>query len=116
MMRLRSILPFLLCTACLAARPSNPPSPAMKRILRDRLVGRHDLRLDGLTKMEWTRERFERFTQKTPLEIYHVPYPRGAADYFSYTIYRLKLKPKYAILVTGGFAGVFEVYTSQPED
>jgi len=88
----------------------------MKRILRDRLVGRHDLRLGGLTKVEWTPERFERFKRKTPLEIYNVPYPRGTADYFSYAIYRLTLKPKYVIVRTGGFAGVFEVYMSPPKD
>ena len=88
----------------------------MKRILRDRLVGRHDLRLDGLTKLEWTREPFDRFTQKNPLEIYRVPYPRGTADYFSYIIYRLKLKPKYVIVRSGGLAGVFEVYMSPPKD
>jgi len=116
MLHLRSLLiSLILALGSILHADDAAPSEGMKQILRDRLVGQYDLRLDGLIRLDWTRAKLEEFQKKVPVEIYHVPQPKGAADYFGYSICRIKSDNRFVIAKTGGVAGVFEVYSSTKE-
>src|SRR5207247_2041278 len=116
MLHLRSALILLILSiGVMRGAETAPPSEEMKHILRDRLTGPYDLRLDGLTKLDWTPAKLQELQKKVPIEIYRVPYPKGVADYFGYSIYRVKSDNRFLILRTGGIAGVFQLYSSVAE-
>jgi len=53
MLHLRSALILLILSiGVMRGAETAPPSDEMKHILHDRLSGRYDLRLDGLTKLD----------------------------------------------------------------
>jgi hypothetical protein len=86
------------------------PSLEIKLVLKERLAGKHDLRLDGLTREQLTPEQSKRLEDKSSYEAYAIPYPKNVADYFAYAIYRFKATGEIWIVRTGGFAGVRELY------
>ncbi len=86
------------------------PSPEIQRVLKERLVGKHDLKLDGLTGTAPTPEQRKKLEDKAAFEVYQIPYPKNTADYFSYAIYRFKDTGKIWIIRSGGFAGRTELF------
>ena len=97
----------LLCQGALCAAT---PSPEIQKVLKERYDGKYDLNLKGLVKSDAAKEQLNRLNDKSSYEVYHVPYPMGTADYFSYSIYRIKATGEIWILKSGGVAGVSEVY------
>jgi hypothetical protein len=110
-MRRRSLL-VLLSALGLAALPlrAQNPSPEIQSVLKDRLVGKNDLRVDDLPKAKPTPEQLKRLDNKASYERYDVPYPKNMADGFAYAIFRFKDTGEIWIQRTGGFAGVSELY------
>lgn len=100
------MLSFLACvlTACAA-----DPSPEIQRVLKERLVGDHDLKVKDLIATKPTPEQNKRLEDKSSYEAYHVPYPKHTADYFAYSIYRFNATGEIWIIRSGGFAGRTEL-------
>ena len=88
-----------------AAREQRP-SPAMKAILRNRWQSEYDFSFDGMRKIELS----ENGELLEPIEIFEITAPKRTADMFEYRIFRFRGTTSYAIIVTGGFAGVHDVY------
>jgi hypothetical protein len=103
------VLPVAVGLLVLPLHAENP-SPEIEKVLKDRLVEKHDLRLNDLTGARPTPEQTKRLEDKASYERYNVPYPQNMADGFSYSIYRFKATGEMWITKTGGFAGISELY------
>ncbi|MEI6533921.1 MAG: hypothetical protein WCN98_01175 [Verrucomicrobiaceae bacterium] len=86
------------------------PSPEIQQVLKERLVGKHDLKVKDLTGSKPTPEQNKRLEEKPSYEVYHVPQPKGAADYYAYSIYRFNETGEIWIVRSGGFAGRTELF------
>ena len=82
----------------------------MQQILKERLIGKHDLNLEGLTPTEMTKEKWKAFKDPKQYEEYRIPYPRGTTDYFRYSIFQERKTGGIWILKMGGIASVTELY------
>lgn len=105
--RLIFLLAFLFGTLPVCAAD---PSPEIQQVLKERLVGEHDLNLKDLTGARLTPEQTKKLQDKGSYESYQVSYPKRAADYYSYLIYRFHEPGEIWIVRSGGFAGRTEVF------
>ena len=87
------------------------PSPEIQQVLKERLVKEHDLNVKDLAMSKLTPEENKRLKDKSSYEAYQVPYPKNAADYYAYSIYRFKETGEIWIIRSGGFAGRIELFT-----
>ncbi len=101
------LLTFLVSTLPICA---TEPSPEIQQVLKERLVGQHDLKVKDLIGAKMTPEQNKKLEDKASYESYQVPSPKGAADYYSYSIYRFNDTGEIWIVRSGGFAGRTEVF------
>jgi hypothetical protein len=102
-------LAFVISAPLACAKESRVSEP-MKKILRERLVDRFELKIEDLTKLELTKEQLADMAAADKFEIFKLPSRPGVADDFHYQIFRSRKDNTYIILRTGGFAGVHEYY------
>ncbi len=88
----------------------------MKEFLKERLIGKHDIDLEGLKKTEDPLQTPEKGKSDDKVEVYQVPYPKQTADYFRYTVFREKVTNRFTVMKLGGIAGILEFYESPPTD
>jgi len=91
--------------------PAKPaPSPEMKAFLDERLIGKHDINLEGLKRTEEPLVTPEKEKSDDKVEVYQIPYPKQVADHFRYTVLREVATNRFTVVKTGGIAGVLEFY------
>lgn len=109
-MKTTRLVLFLALLAFVQPVCAADPSPEIQQVLKERLVGKYDLKLDGLTKATLTPAHNKKLEDKSSYEVFHVPYPKRAADYFAYSIYRFNVTGEIWIIRSGGYAAVHELY------
>lgn len=90
-------------------------SAEMKAILRDRLFGRYDLKVDDLMKLRWTEKDLREAMKHIDFEVIKLPHQKGTFDTFKYRIFRSRSNNDYMIERTEGFAGVYELYARKKD-
>lgn len=110
-MNRRGLLGSAIALMSFASVSCENPSSEMKTFLKERQVGKHDLRVDGLVQLDWTHLDAERARKHDDWEAHEIPYPKFTADYFQYTVLRPRTEePAFVLIQTGGIAGIFKVF------
>ncbi|CAN5524777.1 hypothetical protein BH09VER1_BH09VER1_50680 [soil metagenome] len=101
---------YLAFLFLLATLPARALSPEIQQVLKKRLVGKYNLRVDDLPRQKLTADQTNRLKDKSSIEIYRVPHPSGTEDYFYYAIHRFRPTGEIWIIRSGGTASVSELY------
>ncbi len=103
-----TILAVLMSLGKQAEARTRKPSEEMILILIHHKSGPYDLDEKGLA-LDKAKD-FPSKTETPEYEVYNIPYPKGMADYFGYSVYLHTKSGRYWIHQSGGVGGVSNFY------
>lgn len=101
-------LSVLMLLSIQAPAKNQKLSEDMILVLTHHKSGPNDLDPKALT-LDKARA-FPSEAERTEYEVYHIPYPKGVADYFAYRVYLHIKSGRYWIYQGGGIGGVSRFY------